>query len=90
MIKMIKHIILTCLSIVILAEAHSFQCKYYYTKYNILPETKSIRGWKRVIKKHELYKYGDIDNIYHPILEECLIKDGFNIKKYSRTIGGNR
>jgi len=89
---MIKNITIIYLLFNLISPANvfSYQCMYYYNKYNILPETKSIRGWKRVIKKNELYKYTNVDNIFHPILEKCLIKDGFNIKTYSRSIGGKR
>lgn len=66
------------------------KCAELFYKYQISPEIKSVYGWKRVIKKNELYKYINI-----PIQQEedaqclnkCLILYGFDIHKHTRAIG---
>jgi len=65
------------------------ECKKLFIKYNISPEIKSQRGWKRVVKKKELYKYIIIDIQINDLknLSNCLIDNGFNIEKYNRSIG---
>lgn len=65
------------------------ECETIFVKYNISPDIKSQRGWKRIIKKKELYKYIRDDIQYHDFnkLSKCLIIHGFNIKKYNRSIG---
>ena len=65
------------------------ECKKLFIKYNISPEIKSQRGWRRVVKKKELYKYIIIDIQINDLknLSNCLIDNGFNIEKYNRSIG---
>jgi hypothetical protein len=77
--------------IIMLSFSHVYaeSCQIYFNKYLISPEIKSISGWKRVVKKNELYEYtdgkvSDFDKFY---LGQCLISKGFDIDKHSREIG---
>lgn len=71
------------------------KCYYLFKKFDIDPEVRSISGWKRIIKDDDLYDYLDIrqskeNDTMKKDLENCLINNGFNIRKYQRSIGNNK
>lgn len=70
--------------------SYARECKKIFEKYQIEPEIKSSRGWKRVIRQNNLNDYitMEIDEVDDIFLKKCLIQYGFKIEHYKRSIGG--
>jgi len=67
-------------------------CLSLFKKYELFPEIKSLKGWKRVQYNNRLkYYIIDYKSITDHEAEEiyfCLFKHSHNIQILSRTIGG--
>jgi len=65
-------------------------CQQLFIKYDIDPKIRSRKGWIRVYKSHTLLDFLNIKDNFTDSkinLANCLINDGFDIKKYQRSIG---
>jgi hypothetical protein len=76
-------------------EINKYSCKAIFKKYNLFPEIKSVKGWKRVRYNKRLNDYIEYDDDCDTIGEHetkeiysCLFKYSHNVDILSRTIGG--
>lgn len=71
-------------------EYSSNVCKVVMARYEIDPDIKSTKGWRRVANNDNLQDYTDVYILEKDkdILGKCLAKEGFDIESYKRTIGG--
>jgi len=70
------------------ADEPQSECPAIFKRYDIYPEIKSVRGWKRVTNQNKLHLYFDYPKNQEYKISKCLIKNGFNILKHNREIGG--
>ena len=60
-----------CILVVML---YGNNCDKVYKKYNIDPDIKSVRGWRRVSKNNKIMYYADINQLDKDNVCNCLSK----------------